>query len=100
MGSVALAITSQVRTAALQFNDSLDELKAVESALTTSQDVYRVALNRQARDDLDRMSLEEARANMLAGQWEKYKALGESNAALAELESAIGLNYNEPFPKP
>lgn len=100
MGSVALAITSQVRTAALQFNDSLDELKAVESALTTSQEVYRVAQSRQARDDLDRMSLEEARANMLSGQWEKYKALGESNAALAELESAIGLNYNEPFPKP
>lgn len=100
MGSVALAITSQVRVAALQFNDSLDELKTVESALETSQEVYRVAQGRQARDDLDRLSLEEARANMLSGQWEKYKAMGEANAALAELESAIGLNYNEPPPRP
>lgn len=100
MASVALAITSQVRVAALQFHDSLDELKAVESALETSQEVYRVAQGRQARDDLDRNSLEEAKANLLSSQWERYKALGEANAALADLESAIGLNYNEPQPRP
>lgn len=100
MGSVALAITSQVRIAALQFHDSLDELRSLDSSLDTSREVYRIAQSRQARDDLDRTSLEEAKANMLSGQWEKYKALGEANAALAELESAMGLNYSEPNPKP
>ncbi|MFH0824108.1 MAG: TolC family protein [Pseudomonadota bacterium] len=96
VGSVAVGIASQVRTAAIQFHDAQDELQSTQSAFTSSNEVMRIAKDRQSRDDLDKLALEEARANMLQNDLERTKALGETNATLAELQGAMGINYTEP----
>jgi outer membrane protein TolC len=98
MGSVAVAISSQVRIAALQYFDAMEELRSTQSAARSSQDVVKTAELRVSRDDLDRLGLEEARANNLQDKIERTRALGEVNAGLAELYGAVGSNYSEPVP--
>lgn len=98
MGAVALGITSQVRAAALQYFDSMDELQSVQAVLGGAREVLRVAATRTAKDDLDRLALEEAKANVLQDMLERTRSLGEANASLAELQGAMGTNYNEPRP--
>lgn len=99
MGSVALGITQQVRVAALQFLDTMDDLESAQAALTGTQEVFRVASNRAAKNDLDRLSLLDSNANLLQIQLEKVRSSGEANASLAELQGATGTNYNEPLPE-
>jgi outer membrane protein, multidrug efflux system len=98
MGTVALAITSQVRVAGLQYFDSLDELQSTRAALVSTAEVLKVAKDRSSRDDLDLLALREAEANMLQNRIENTRALGEANALLAELQGTMGANYNEPAP--
>lgn len=98
MGTVALGITSQVRVAGLQYYDSLDELQSTRAALSSTDEVLKVAKDRSSRDDLDRLALREAEANVLQNRIENTRALGEANALLAELQGAMGTNYHEPAP--
>lgn len=98
MGSVALGITQQVRVAALQFLDTVDDLESAQEALIGTQEVFRVASNRVAKNDLDRLSLLDSNANLLQIGLEKVRNSGEANATLAELQGAVGINYNEPLP--
>jgi outer membrane protein TolC len=98
-GSVALGITSQVRLAALQYLDSLDELQANRAALNGTSEVVEVAEKRAVREDLDRLALEEVRASLLQNQIDLTKTLGEANATLSELQAAMGTNYTEGKPE-
>jgi outer membrane protein TolC len=100
MGTVALGITSQVRLAALQYFDSLDELQSTQAALAGMNEVMGVVESRAAREDLDRLSLEDARATLLQNKIEWTRSIGEANATLAELQSTMGTNYREPKPHP
>jgi outer membrane protein TolC len=95
MGAVALGIASQVRTAAVAYFDAMDEVRSTQAALRSSRDVLKIASDRFSKDDLDRLALEEARANALQGSIEMTRAVAEANAALAELQSAMGVNYGE-----
>jgi outer membrane protein TolC len=95
MGSVALGIASQVRLAALDYFDALDELKTSSEAWGSTQQVLEVARARADRDDLDRIALSEAKADTYQNRIEYIRALGETNATLAELQGAMGTNYNE-----
>ena len=99
MGAVALGITSQVRLAALQYVDALDELKATHTALKGTREVMQVAQERVARDDLERLALEEARANNIQNLLERTRAMGEVNATFGELQGTMGTNYKEPRPR-
>jgi outer membrane protein TolC len=99
VGFVALGITSQVRVAALQYLDSLDELRITQAAEQSSQNLAKVAQRRVSIDDLDRLSLEDAKANHLHNILERIRAIGEANALLAELNAATGTNYQEPLPE-
>lgn len=54
-----------------------------------------MARARADRDDLDRIALSEAKADMFQNRIEYTRALGETNATLAELQGAMGTNYNE-----
>ena len=98
LGAVALALTSQVRLAALAYNDALDELQAREASLSASRKVLEIARLRASSDDLSQLELEEAEANVLQQKIQRLRALGEANASLAELQGALGTNYNEPIP--
>lgn len=98
LGAVALALTSQVRLAALSYNDALDELQARDASLGASRKVLEVARIRASSNDLSQLELKEAEANVLQQKIQRLRALGEANAALAELQGALGTNYNEPIP--
>ncbi len=93
---MALAITAQVRLAALQYFDSLDELQSTQEALGAMNEVMGVVEKRAASEDLDRLTLEDARANLLQNKIDLTKSLGEANATLGELQGTMGTNYREP----
>ncbi|MGO9117433.1 MAG: TolC family protein [Desulfomonilaceae bacterium] len=99
LGAVALALTSQVRVAGLAYNDALDELRSRESSLAGSRKVLEVAHMRASGDDLSQLELEESEATVLQQKIQRLRALGEANAALAELQGALGTNYSEPIPR-
>jgi outer membrane protein TolC len=98
MGTVALGITSQVHLAALQYFDSLDELQSTQAALGSMNEVMGVVEKRAAREDLDRLTLDDARANLLQNKIDWTKSLGEARATLGELQGTMGTNYSEPRP--
>jgi outer membrane protein TolC len=83
MGTVALAIASQVRVAALRYLDAMDEVQTSGEALSSARQVLSIARTRAEKKDLDRIAL---------------RALGEANASLAELQGALGTNYTEELP--
>jgi outer membrane protein TolC len=97
MGAVALAITAQVRLSALQYFDSLDELRSTQEALGAMNEVMGVVEKRAAKEDLDRLTLEDARANLLQNKIDMTKSLGEANATFGELQGTMGTNYREPI---
>jgi len=99
MGAVALAIASQVRTAAISYFDSAEEIKSAEEFRQSAEEALRAGLVRASRDDLDRLALEEVKANALQTALEEHRAIAEANASFAELQAATGVNYNEPEPK-
>lgn len=98
LGAVALGITSQVRLAALVYDDSLDELETREAGLVGSEKVQEIARKRVSGDDLSQLELEEADGNLLYQRIQRIRAVGEANATLAELQSALGTNYKAPVP--
>jgi len=88
-----------VRVAGLAYNDALDELRSRESSLAGSRKVLEVARMRAKGDDLSQLELEESEATVLQQKIQRLRALGEANAALAELQGALGTNYSEPIPR-
>ena len=98
MGTVALGITSQVRMTGLQSYDAMDELHSSEEALRGTKEVFDVAQRRSSKEDLDKIAVQEAQANMMQDMLERTKALGEANRVLGELQGVMGTNYSEPKP--
>ncbi|MBM4328336.1 MAG: TolC family protein [Deltaproteobacteria bacterium] len=98
IGTVALGITSQVRLAALKYYDSLDELRSSNESLVSSRSLLRVAEDRHALTTLERVMVDEAKADLLQDLIRRIRAVGEAQATLAEVYSTLGTNYNEPLP--
>jgi outer membrane protein TolC len=98
MGAIALGIASQVRVAALTHHDSMSELRSTQASLQGSREVLAIATEKADKEDLDKLALEEARANVIQGTIELARAVGEANATLAELQGTMGINYHEPPP--
>jgi len=98
LGAVALGITSQVRIAALKYIDAMDKLRSAEESLLSSNKVLQISEQRLARDSAGELAVEEARANVLQERIERIRSLGEANASLADLHTALGTNYKEPLP--
>ncbi len=78
MGTVALGITSQVRMTGLQYYDAMDEFHSSEEALRGTKEVFDVAQRRSSKEDLDKIAVQEAQANMMQDMLERTKALGEA----------------------
>jgi outer membrane protein TolC len=96
-GAVLVGIAAQVRTAAISYSRSLKELEYAESALKSSREVVSSAKAKAANNDITKLALLEAQADMLEAELEKIRLLGEANALFAELGVATGVNYGEPF---
>ena len=98
IGNVVIGIASQVRTAALAYLDAVAELRRTQDSLDSSLRVSRIVEQRHTKNATDKISVDEARADTTSDGIEKMRALGEVNATLGELNSATGVNYNEPAP--
>lgn len=97
-GMVALGIASQVRVAALEYADTLAELQSAEASLNSSEEAFRSAGQKRPKDEMEKLALADLKAYMLEDTIARDRALGETNAALAELQGAMGINYSEPPP--
>jgi outer membrane protein TolC len=98
LGAVALGIVSQVRVAALAYDDALDELESREASVVSSEKVQEVARKRVSADDLSQLDFEESEGDVLYQKLQRVRAIGAANAALAELQATLGTNYREPAP--
>ncbi len=98
MGAVALAIASQVRTAAISYFDSIEEAQATREFLGASKELLQAGVVRSTKNDIELLALEEAKANALQTALEERRAVAEANASFAELQAATGENYSEPTP--
>lgn len=97
VGAVALGITSQVRIAGLKYFEALDKLRSAEESLKSSQKVLQITQEKLQRDAVAELAVDDAKAGLLQDRIEKIRGLGEANAALAELNAVMGMNYNEPL---
>jgi outer membrane protein TolC len=97
VGIVALGIASQVRGVALKYMDSLDQVSAADRALQSSEKLLQIQRYKTSRDSLQKLMLEETEADVLQDKIERLRSQGESNSIFAELQSALGTNYSEPF---
>jgi hypothetical protein len=58
----------------------------------------RIVEQRQTINATDKISVDETKADNLNDEIEYLRSLGEVNATCSELNSATGVNYNEPAP--
>jgi outer membrane protein TolC len=98
IGNVAIGIASQVRNAAMAYFDAVAELKRTQDSLQSGKRVLRIVEQRLTNNAADKISVDETRADNLNDEIEYLRSLGEVNATCAELNSATGINYNEPAP--
>lgn len=96
-GAVAIGIASQVRAAAASYSRSLKDLRNADSAVKSAERMLQAVKAKALSNDVNRLAVMDAEAEKLEEQIDHLKALGEANANLAELFSAMGTNYNEPL---
>jgi outer membrane protein TolC len=98
IGAVALGISYEVRAAALEYFDSLDELTIADKALAEARRILHVTRGKESMDDVDRIALKDVEAAFIECQIKQVLALAGANAALANLKTVLGTNYSEPIP--
>jgi outer membrane protein TolC len=98
IGAIALGVSSQVRATALKYHAALEDLKYSEAGLHSFERMKRVVEDRYSLRDVEKLAVEETRADLIEARLTRTKALGEANATLAELQSAMGTNYQEAMP--
>jgi outer membrane protein TolC len=99
VGAVALGITSEVRATALKYQDAVARLNTASKTHVASKEVLEMLNRRAAMDAQEKLALLEAQAETLNDQITTVRAVGDGQAALAELRSAMGVNYVEALPK-
>ena len=95
VGAVALGITSEVRAAALKYQDAVARLNTARKTHEASNEVLQMLNKRVALDAQEKLALLEAQAETLNDQITTVRAVGDGQGALAELRSAMGVNYVE-----
>ncbi len=94
--AVAIGVTAQVRSAALSYFRTLREAEYAEVGLGMSRKALAYARAKAADNDLSKLALLDVEGDAIEEEIEWLRALGEAQAALAELHSAMGTNYREP----
>jgi outer membrane protein TolC len=96
--SVASQVISQVRFSALRYFDAQAMVASATESLDSVREFLQMAIRKEGAGDLNKLAVEEARANVLEKTIEMSRSLGEANATLVELQSNMATNYNEPPP--
>lgn len=97
ISAVALTITSEVRIAALKYMDAVQNVVLAQQALAASEQVLKAKQARAALDSLQKLAVADSQAEVLQERIEVIRALGQAQAAKADLETAMGTNYHEPL---
>jgi len=92
-----LGITSQVRTSAMKYLNSMDQLTTAERSLGMSEKLLKIQRERAARDSLAKLQIMESEGDVLNEEIEKLRSTGEAMGLYSELESAMGTNYRQPM---
>jgi outer membrane protein TolC len=98
MAAVAVSIASQVHLAALKYFSLKEEMQNSEDSLTNQWRALKLAKKKAADGGYKKLALEQVEGDLIQEQIEWTTSLGELNAALAELQAALGTNYREPVP--
>jgi outer membrane protein TolC len=98
-GVAAVTVASQVRSAALLYFRALEELENARQSVRNAEKYYRNMLIKYRADKTPELKLNETEADLIEERMAWKKALGEANAALAKLNEAMGVNYQQPPPK-
>jgi len=95
MGAIALSIAGQVRNAALKYFGAMDELRGTQMSVASFSRVLQAAEARHSMEDLEKLAVDEAKGDLMDAKIANIRTLAEANAQLAELQSAMGTNYDE-----
>ena len=99
MGAVALGITSQVRTAAMKYLNSMDQLKTAERSMGMSEKLLSIQRERAARGNLQRLQILESEGDVLNEKIEKIRTEGEAMGLYTQnWKVTMGTNFREPMP--
>jgi outer membrane protein TolC len=96
-GGVAIGIESQVRSAAASYARALKDLRYSDASLRSVERLLNGLKAKAQSNDVNRLAVLEAEADKLEEEIDRTRALGEANATLAELHTAMGTNYQEPL---
>ncbi len=97
-GVTAITIASQVRNAAILYTSSLKDLKSARASMANSRKFYKDRLVRSRVEDISELDMKIAEADLIEEEMAWNNSLAEANARLAELNEAMGVNYQEPLP--
>lgn len=97
-GVTAITIASQVRNAAIRYTASLKDLKSARSSLANSKKFYKDRVIKSNVEDISDLDMKTAEADLIEEQMAWNNSLAEANARLAELNEAMGVNYQEALP--
>jgi outer membrane protein TolC len=98
MGAAALAISSEVRMAALRCFEAQEELQNINASIERANKQLRIARGKANVGVLENVAVEDAQGNVLQDEIDRIRAIGEANARLCELNCAMGTNYTEGLP--
>lgn len=98
-GGVAVGIASQVRASAASHHRALKDLRLSEESVQGASRLLDALKAKALSNDVNRLALLDAEADKLEEEIDRFRALGEANATLAELHAAMGSNYQEHLPR-
>jgi outer membrane protein TolC len=91
----AVKVLGEIRSAALKHSDARARLTAANESLNNSWESLANARRKEVKGDLKEVAVKEAEADALGKKIDWLDAMGEANATLAELETAMAVNYSE-----
>uniref|UniRef100_A0A7C4ESW2 TolC family protein n=1 Tax=Desulfomonile tiedjei TaxID=2358 RepID=A0A7C4ESW2_9BACT len=97
LSAITLAVASQAGVAAKKFQIAREKAALRAKAAVAAERVMRAAEQRAQGSNLSEIAQIKARAELTGEKIELLKALGDANVCLAELRSALGVNYAAPL---
>ena len=98
IAAITLGIVAQVRTSAVKWRYAVEQVQIAETSVAEARKILHTAELTYSANAVGKLSVEDARAGLVAEEIALLRAIGEANASLADLEAAMGTNYGEPLP--
>lgn len=99
IGALVSVTVAQVREAAIKYFDERDRAVSAAESVRNAQGILETAQRQESRGAQTQLAVEQARAELLTKRVELSRARGEAYASLAQLDTVMATNYNEPLPR-